>query len=284
MFAECVSALNEAGIPNSTKEVELVFSDVLKLQIPQVYLHFQDALEQEDSERITGIIAERKKRIPLAYLLSKVEFYNVELRINRGVFVPRPETELLVENTISILKDINDLAAGKILELGTGSGAIACALAKDGAAEEIIATDISGEAITNATQNAELNGVEDRISFYQGHWFEPLRDLGIEGEVSIVVSNPPYIRRDDIPGLTPEVKDYDPQIALDGGPDGLKCIREIMSEAPVFLKSGGCLILEIGYDQRHELENLFEGNKHYDDIEFVKDYNGYDRICIFKRV
>ena len=233
----CVSSLKEAGIPNYKKEVEFILSDVLDIPISEIYLNLEKPLKKIEEENIKHIVKERLKRIPLAYLLSHIDFYNAKLKLIPGVFAPRPETELLVEETLNVIKQKNKGGATKfnIIEVGTGSGAVAIAIALENMNTKIWATDISSLAISTAKQNAVFNEVDGSIRFIVGHLFDPLSRLGLENKTDIIVSNPPYIKTGDISQLSPEVKKHDPGDAIDGGVTGIMYIEKIIKKAPLFL-------------------------------------------------
>jgi release factor glutamine methyltransferase len=169
----------------------------------------------------------------------------------------------------------------RILELGTGSGAVILALASENPRHVYWATDISINAIQVARQNARQNDLDGKIHFVNGDWFLPLRST--PGEFDLIVSNPPYIKSDDLPRLQPEIRTYEPLSALDGAADGLGSLRDIIESAYLFLKSGGGIILEIGHDQKEPLEQMIAQCGQYDEINFYQDYSGYDRILQMKK-
>lgn len=214
---------------------------------------------------------------PVQYIIGKTEFCGLEFLVNEDVLIPRPETEMLVESTLGILKE--GRRAGdelSILDLCTGSGNIAIALTKNLHDCKIVASDISKNALLTARRNAAMNGVSEDINFVESDLFR-----NIEGRFDIIVSNPPYIARHEFPELQQEVL-KEPRIALDGGEDGLDFYRRIITDAPGHLKDNGYLIVEIGYGQLRSIENIIRGVTGMKPVEVKKDFNGIDRVVVVK--
>ena len=216
--------------------------------------------------------AERCIRMPAAYITGEIEFMSLPFSVNEKVFIPRPETEILVETALSRLK-----RSDKVIDMCTGCGNIAVSLAKYSSCR-VYACDILWEAVEIARRNTVRNEVYDLISFLQGNMFTPLK-LG--RKFDLVVSNPPYVRRGEIQGLPVEVRDFEPHIALDGGEDGLKFYHIISREAKSFLNPGGCLIVEVGYDQAQSVCRIF--TKYFKNLEILKDYAGIERIVVGRK-
>lgn len=212
--------------------------------------------------------------IPLQHITHMQEFMNMNFFVNDNVLIPRPDTETLVEEVISIAKKIN---AKKVLDLCTGSGAIAVSLAKYIKDSEITAVDISNKALSVAKKNAKNNEVENQITFIESDLFRNLR----KEKYDMIISNPPYIKRDIIKTLNKEVQ-KEPKIALDGGYDGLDFYRKIISKSDEYLKFKGYLCLEIGYDQKIDVIELIENEEKYVDTYCKKDLYGNDRVIITK--
>ena len=212
--------------------------------------------------------------LPLHHLTHSQEFMKMTLYVDENVFIPRQDTELLVEEVIKISKKIN---AKKILDLCTGSGAIAVSLAKYIKESQITPTDISAKALNVAKLNSKNNNVEDRITFIESDLFKNIS----KEKYDIIVSNPPYIKKEVIKKLEKEVQ-KEPQIALDGGYDGLDFYRKIIEEADEYLKFHGYLCFEIGYDQKKEVEELIEAQGKYIDTYCKKDLCDNDRVVITK--
>ena len=231
-----------------------------------------------DESKIRALARKRRSGVPLQYLTGKQEFMGLDFEVGPQVLIPRPDTEILVEEAISDLKNRGALS---ILDIGTGSGAIAVSLAKYLPLSNVYAVDISKDAIEMARKNAESNGVSQRIDFLLGNLFEPFELIG--EKVDVLVSNPPYIPAGDIDSLQREVAVYEPRGALDGGLDGLDFYRTIVEKAQRFLKNGGMIYLEVGSGQADAVENLLKkvkcgGESCYNNILRIKDLAGIERV------
>jgi release factor glutamine methyltransferase len=232
--AERLTAL---GIPDAEKEAELIIT--AGLGVDRVSLYRDDPpLGWEDPRILDKMLRRREKREPLQYILGEVEFYGLRIKVGPGVLIPRPETELLV---VEAIKRLSDNPAPRVLELCTGSGCVALAVARGLPEAQVIATENSKEALRYALENAALNGVEN-AAFLSGSLFGPV----VGQTFDAVLSNPPYIRTGDIDTLAPEIKNWEPREALDGGPEGLDFYREIIPKARDYLNTGGALIVEMG--------------------------------------
>lgn len=246
------------------------------LNKPRQYLlvHDNEELTQEQEKKYLENIEKITKGIPLQHITHSQEFMKMNFYVNEDVLIPRADTEILVEEVIEIAKKIN---AKKILDLCTGSGAIAVSLAKYIEDSQITAIDISGEALRVAKLNARNNEVEDKITFIKSDLFENV----VKEKYDIIVSNPPYIKKDVIKKLNKEVQ-KEPNIALDGGYDGLDFYRKIISEGYEYLKFKGYLCMEIGYDQKEEVIEIIEKQEKYSNTYSKKDLSGNDRIVVTK--
>ncbi len=261
-------------------ETELLFTDILNCQRHQLYSERDTLLNREKINFIRRALNRRIKAEPIQYILGETEFMGLAFRVNKHVFIPRPETEILVEAAVKIATHLPSYPATqlRILDIGTGSGCIAISLAKFLKNVRIVATDISNEALETAKQNAILNNVE--ISFLQSDLFASC-ELQF-ASYNIIVSNPPYVPSAEIELLQPELK-YEPRIALDGGKDGLSSYGRIIKESASYLKPDGLLIMEIGYAQRQEIEKMIKKSNDFEVREIVKDYNKIDRVIVAKR-
>lgn len=217
-------------------------------------------------------------RVPIQYIMGETEFMGLRFYVSPSVFIPRPETEILVGSTLRLIKD-KHLDAPCVLEIGTGSGAIAVSLTKYNPSCKIFASDILEDALEVASVNAKFNGVEGRIKFVLADLF-----FGISERESfdLIISNPPYIPRDDYDSLPLEVK-YEPKIALNGGREGIDFYKKIIPESVGRLKPNGFLILEIGFGQAEAIRDLIDLTRAYEEIKIFKDYNGIERIIFAKR-
>lgn len=266
----------EKGVPSPRLDAELLLGEVLAMRRLDLYLNFDKPLQKDELQRYRVMVKRRSKREPLQYILGKTEFYSLELQVGPGVLIPRPETEILVDLALKTVRaqPISDQPL-RILDIGTGSGAISIALAKELPESEIIGVDISAPALVIARENVARHELNDRVHLLQSNLFGALTGPKFQ----LIVANPPYIKEGDGPSLMPEVRDFEPASSLFGGPDGLKFIRAIMTAAPAYLAPAGSLILEIGHDiaagVRAEAELL--GN-HFQAPEFFNDLGGLARI------
>jgi release factor glutamine methyltransferase len=262
-------------------ETELLFTDVLGCTRTQLYQEKKRILSREICAQIARVLKRRLKGEPLEYILGHTEFMGLEFSVNSDVLIPRPDTEVLVETVLNYVANAPDyrFQNPRILEVGTGSGCIAVSLAKRISEADIVATDVSQAALDVAEANAHKNSVEDNISFFLSDLFDSPRITG--EKFDLIVSNPPYIKRDVIPTLACEVQ-HEPRLALDGGVDGLDFYRRIFREAPSHLKTDGFLMLEIGFDQKDELEKIIRSSQIFEVKEIIKDYNNINRVLVLK--
>ena len=262
-------------------EIELLFTEMLNCDRLSLYLNSGLKLDKEKSYLISGALKKRIAGEPIQYILGKTEFMGLELKLNQDVFIPRPETELLVETTIKyVTRHPSPVTSLRILDIGTGSGCIAVSLAKLLPGAKLTATDISQEALEVARYNAVLNKVAEKIRFIESNLFA--RYTVRRTRYDMILSNPPYISTSEIEKLQIEVQ-YEPRIALDGGADGLGFYRRIIKDAHHYLKHGGYLIMEIGYNQRAGIEDIFQKEKNFRVIEAIKDYNNIDRVIVAQK-
>jgi release factor glutamine methyltransferase len=272
--------LRHAGIDRPLNDAELIVSHCLGTDRVTLYRDNPE-IRDDTLSVIETFLRRRARREPLQYILGRTDFRGLTIRVGPGVLIPRPETELLVEEAIRIITE-HDMHTSKlkILDLCTGSGCIALALAKEFPGAEVYGTDISDTAICCAEENARLNMIHN-IRFLRGSFFEPFERMhdgqATETLFDLVVSNPPYIRTGYIGNLQPEIREWEPADALDGGEDGLDCYREIIPETKRYLKEGGFLMFEIGVDQADAVREVAM-TKGYAGTSLRKDYAGIDRI------
>ncbi len=267
--------LTERGVESPRVNAELLLRKALKIDQVDLYLYPDRALTQHQIASYKSLINRRMKGEPIQYILGRREFWSLELRVTPEVLIPRPETELLVEEALKIFKDERGLVL-RFMEVGTGSGAIAIALAKELKRCCILAEDISWRAILLAKENARNHGVSGNIRFLVGDLYSPLKEG--KPQFDLILSNPPYIPSSTIGTLAKEIVEFEPRIALDGGPDGLKFFREIVVGAGSFLKDGGWLMLEIGEGQGEAVDEMIRNTLFFESPCIIKDHAGVDRV------
>ncbi len=283
ILSEGRKILTEAGVPDADQDAWLLFSHRFGMGRSSYYAHCRETAEVEDGlagreKEYFDMIRRRSKRIPLQHLTGYQEFMGYPFAVSGDVLIPRKETEILTETAADliggIMRDGGPETEIRLLDLCTGSGCIALSILNYTNDTKAVGTDISEAALKMAMKNASDLGKEDRTEFIKTDLF-PEESMG---KFDLIVSNPPYIASAVIETLAPEVKDYEPRLALDGDEDGLVFYRRIIDNAPKYLFSSGYLILEIGYDQAEAVKGLLEEKGHYHDIEVIQDYSGNDRV------
>jgi release factor glutamine methyltransferase len=275
---EATASLSDAGIESACLDTELLLAEALGLDRSKFYLHYEAPLEARAEERFRSLLARRVDGEPAAYITGRREFWSLDFLVTPAVLVPRPETEMLVEVAVGLFEAESQISDRKfqILDLGTGSGAISISLAREIANAEVWATDVSSDALEIARANARRHGFERKIHFLSGDVFEPVRDR--PEFFDMIISNPPYVRSDEIDALPRDVRDFEPRVALDGGADGLDCYRRIIPGALRYLSDGGFLALEIGAEMGLEVARLFVQADGYTPPRRYRDYAGRDRV------
>lgn len=236
----------DKGIDNPRLDAELLLSGALELDRVGLYLNYDRPLDSSELERIRPLVKRRAQREPLQYLLGTTEFWSLEFEVSPAVLIPRPDTEVLVEEALKRAGD-----SGSLLDVGTGSGAIALSFACERPGWQVTGLDLSPQALEVAARNAARNGLQERCRLVEG-------DLAAlpQEKFDLVVSNPPYISSAEYRELMPEVRDFEPQLALLAGDDGLECYRRLAEQARRVLNPGGWLLLEIGYRQQQAVTEL----------------------------
>lgn len=265
--------LGRLGFETAALDAKLLTGHALGLDALALATREQDRVADADAERVAGLLQRRMSGESVARIIGEREFFGLAFALNAATLEPRPDTELLVELAVKALPE-----GKRLLDLGTGTGCIPIAVLANRSDAIGLATDISAEALEMAQANAARHGVVDRLGFAKGSWFEALAANGRGAEkFDLIVSNPPYITSAVVETLAPEVKDFDPRLALDGGSDGLGPYRIIAAQAQDFLVPGGKVLVEIGYDQGSSVSSLF-GEHGFADIVVHKDLNGLDRV------
>jgi len=273
-----VSELQGAGVAEFELDARILLEHCTKLSRTQIFLAGRTEVDRQQEDRYLLLLERRKRREPLAYIVGEQEFWSLPFHVTPDVLIPRPETEFLLDRVLA-LTDHNNFHKAQIVDLCCGSGVIAVVLAKE-IGRPILASDISLKALRLARKNSERHHLAGSITLVQGDLLQPFKQQGL---VSLLVGNPPYVSSSDVAhNLMPEVAMYEPHLALDGGEDGLECIRKIRQVLPLVLTSGGQCFLEIGADQGAAVKKLFlegiVGLPDFQQVEILVDYAGRDRV------
>ncbi len=266
--------LAEKGFENARLETELLLGHALGLKRIELYLQYERVLAERELAGFKALLKRRLTGEPVQYVTGTAGFMLADFEVTPDVLIPRPETEALVEVAVGMLGEQPEGAV--LADIGTGSGVIAVTLAQKFPGARVIATDVSPEALAVAARNAEKVGVSEQISFAEGTGLAPLSEMGLAGSVVGIVSNPPYIQSGDMAGLPTEVRDFEPRLALDGGSDGLDCLRGIIEDVPGVLANNGIVALEFGDGQADAVRAL--ATPTLSDVSIHRDYTGRDRI------
>jgi release factor glutamine methyltransferase len=267
-------------IPNARLDAEVLLGHSLGRDRAWILIHMQDQLDDQGRRIFERDIERRSVREPLQYITGTQEFWGLPFKVTPAVLIPRPETELVVETAI---KAANRKATPVIVDLCTGSGCIAISLAKELSHARIFATERSDAALDIARQNARQNSVADRVRFLAGDLFGPLEEMDLRTNIDIIVANPPYIRSDELPTLQPEVRDFEPEMALIAGKEGTEIAERIILQSPEYVKPGGSLVLEMGIGQADALKKTIDETGKYGLIEVLKDLAGIERVIVAQR-
>ena len=269
-----IEYLKKHNIENSTLKAKILLANVLNVKKEYLLINSNQELKEEDKIKYENCINKLIKGKPLQYITNKQEFMGLDFYVDENVLIPQPDTEILVERAIEIAETTQK---NKILDMCTGSGCIAISLAKKINNAQIIAVDISNNALNVANKNAINNNVENKIKFINSDMFNNIEEM-----FDIIVSNPPYIETETINKLEVEVQN-EPHLALDGGIDGLKFYKTIANNAFKYLNENGYLLLEIGYNQQNSVTQLLQDIGKYKNIETVKDLGGNYRVVIARK-
>lgn len=280
LLQEGISILSERGVQNAENEANWILEFALGTTHLTLRLDGRREVRAEDWSRVMALFSRRAAHEPLQYILGTQEFCGLEFMVEPAVLIPRPETELLVEE---LVLHRFTTAHPMIADIGTGSGCIAVAIARALPSASLYATDRSPAALDIARKNAARHAVEGRVVFLAGDLFEPLRGRGVEGKLEAIVSNPPYIPDGEFAALSPEVGAFEPWIALAGGVDGVAIHRRLLRDAPEFLASGGVLILEVGLGQADRLCQIAWAEGGYGRIRTIRDAAGIERVVCLQR-
>ncbi len=277
LLAWTTSHFKEKGIEAAKREAELLLAHVLQTTRIELVARYDEQPTDAERTKYRELIKRRGDGWPVAYLVGSRGFYLLDFEVDPGVLVPRPDTETLVVEAVNRLKP---LTAPAVLDLGTGSGCIAVSLAHWKKDAHVTATDVSPDALAVAKRNATKHGVADRMTFLQGDLFAALPAGAL---FDVVASNPPYIAQSEFADLAPEVRDHEPRLALDGGPDGLAFYRRIANGVGAFLKPGGSLLLEIGWKQDDAVRSLLSERPELELGPTLKDMGKNPRVVTARR-
>ena len=264
------------GLTTPRLDAEVLLAETLGVDRVGLYTHFDQPVQPRELTRFKKLIQRRLRREPVAYIVGQREFWSLNFIVTPDVLIPRPETEILVMEALKVLSQPEQTKRRiRILEMGTGSGAISVALAKELPSASVVATDLSEKALSIAEENALRNGVRERILFLQGDLFDPLEKGSI---FELIITNPPYIPQDFFPSLPPEVRDFEPRVALDGGRDGLTFFRRVLPRLGEYLSPEGWVLAEIGAGQDQKVREIAAANPDLDSCDFLPDLAGIKRV------
>ncbi|PKM83976.1 MAG: peptide chain release factor N(5)-glutamine methyltransferase [Firmicutes bacterium HGW-Firmicutes-11] len=289
LLAVAEARFREEGCLDPRLDAELLFLHMRKEDRTYLFIHFGDKLDEKSCDEYFRLVDLRASGVPVQYITGKQEFMGLPFLVNEDVLIPRQDTELLAERAIEEIKTRKDPFGGlRVLDLGTGSGALAISIAHQLPKRKLklFATDISSKALAVARRNADVNQVSGMIQFIEGDLLSPFpvnRKGKSKKPFDLIISNPPYIASGVIPTLMREVREHEPLLALDGGPDGLDLYIRILNEAHVHLKDDGLLLLEIGYDQGEVMKALVEVAGAYQPAEILQDLTEKDRVAIIRK-
>jgi release factor glutamine methyltransferase len=275
------SYFKKHSVESARASAEILLADVLDIDRVGLYVQYDRPLIQSELNIFKTLMKRRAKREPIAYILGEKEFWSLNLGCTQQVMIPRPETECLVEWALERLPESSDGARRRVLDLGTGSGAIVLALASSRPSHRFMASDISTGALKLTAQNIARFRLAGNVALVCSDWMSAFKPQ--TSAFDLIISNPPYIPSAIIDGLQPEVARFEPRLALDGGDDGLRCIRRIIHSAHAHLAGGGELMLEIGFDQKSAVSRMIEASGLYRCHVFRKDYGGKDRVVWMKK-
>lgn len=277
LLQEVRARLAEADLDDPATEARILVGGLLRLSATGLVTRGSKVVSADDTAAVRTAIARRLNHEPVYRILGEREFYGLSLRLSAATLEPRPDTEILVDTMLPHVRRLESHIGNiHILDIGTGTGAICLALLHECPRATGVGSDISSEALETARGNAERNGLAARFRTAHGSWFDAVHE-----RFHVIVSNPPYIASNVISTLAPEVKDFDPPAALDGGLDGLDAYRAIAKDAARFLFPNGMIGVEIGYDQRETVTSIFEGAG-FSLVEAVRDYGQNDRVLVFE--
>jgi len=276
-LTEACEKFLQAGVSSPRLDAEILIAEGLNISRTALLTHPERILSKAEIEMLAHRIQRRVLREPVSHILGVQEFWSIEFEVSEKVLTPRPETEILIEQCLKVLGKTP--VPMRILDLGTGSGILSIILAKEIPQSQVTAIEQSVEALQVARKNILRHAVTHQVSFVSGD----LMTVDWQGPYHLIVSNPPYIESADLPQCMPEVYQYEPAQALDGGRDGLDYYRFIVPKAWENLTDNGLLVLEIGHTQAESVVDFMKRDSAYQDIQVVQDYSGYDRVVLARK-
>lgn len=281
LLAWARQVLDRAEIENAVQESRWLVGHALGLEPHHLVSQAEQPVSSDKKTQTESLVSRRAAHEPLQYILGTQEFCGLDFHVSPAVLIPRPETEVLLQEALRAV-DLNKDSV--LVDVGTGSGCVAVTLATILSRARILAVDRSPEALAEAKANAERLTVADRIEFIEGDLLSPLRDRGLTGQVDVIVSNPPYIAESEWAGLQPEVRGFEPRSALVSGPKGTEFHERLLCDSREYLAPSGSLVMEIGQGQRPAVQQIAEQLGGYTPVEIAKDGAGIERIVIFRRL
>lgn len=277
-YAEAVDLLSQAGIPNAKLEALWIVEEALGVNRLRIHAYGEDLINSEQYQHAISLVERRAAGEPLQYVLGSQEFFGLDMAVGPDVLIPRSESELLVEEVVARLRSYPEPV---ILDVGTGSGCLAISVARELTSAVVIASDRSLPALQVARRNAQKHGVGSRILWFAGDLLAPLLSSRLAGKVTAIIANLPYISHDEWDRLSPDVKDFEPRLALDGGPDGLDIYRRLLEEAHGLLAAEGVVYMEVGIGQADCLCKEVTASKLFDVLKVQSDLQDIPRmVCL----
>lgn len=280
LLVNAQQVLEGAGIANAVQEARWLLAYALEMKHHELASRAEQSVTAEQLARVLSLVRRRESREPLQYILGSQEFCGLDFSVTPAVLIPRPETELLIQET---LREGGFTGGAVLVDVGTGSGCVAVTLATILGGMRIFALDCSHDAVSVAKGNAERHGVSDKIVWLEGDLLSPLKECSVAGAVDAIISNPPYIAAAEWEGLQPEVRDYEPRQALLAGPQGTEFHQRLIHDSKQFLVPGGLLVMELGQGQAPLVRQLAEAAGGYTGIKTVKDEASIERVLIARR-
>lgn len=275
LYEKGLAILEKSDVPDSSIDTKYIIEYITGINPTRQMLEADRDVDEDTCAKYFDAIDKRATRYPLQYITGEQEFMGLNFKVNEHVLIPRQDTEILVARALEFCEN------KRVLDMCTGSGCIAVSIARLGKPESVSAVDISQEAIEVAKNNAKINNVSDKIIFILSDLFDKVEKEEDDGRFDVIISNPPYIAHDTVATLMPEVRDYEPNLALEADNEGLFFYEKIIKESPDYLKKEGMLMFEIGYEQGKAVADMMT-NAGFTQVQVVKDYAGLDRVVCGK--